>query len=377
MGAEFVITHAPDLVFLDDFAKDAGDFALDSLRGKLALDEGEKLLERCVALAVLKLRFREIFEALADFRPERFESFARLDFFREGVVERRKLLRVDAVKGGRIADFGTAKIRERKIRGNIERERALLVDRHSLKGLGKSRDQRSLIHENPGIPAALKLRGCLRERFRQKLVADFSLVSHNRIIAHGESASLHGFERRVRIAELFQPFLHVLLDDLLLGKLDGDRRIIRQLKFRSRDDARPIAHGLVLADLHVLDFGHRQHAEIFLLDRLVDALAQKLFFQLFADVFRKPRVDQRLRGFAGAVSGDPGLALKIFGNGLPFTRHLVGGKLDLKVDDTIGLRITNDIHGQSIIGAQEFPSGNREPKKVSNSDWLLTACRSG
>jgi hypothetical protein len=49
----------------------------------------------------------------------------------------------------------------------------------------------------------------------------------------------------------------------------------------------------------------------------------------------------------------------------------------LKVDDTIGLRITNDIHGQSVIGAQEFPSGNREPKKVSNSDWLLTACRSG
>ena len=253
------------------------------------------------------------------------------------------------MEGCRVADFRSAEIFERKIRGHVERERALLVDRHSHELLREPGDQRSLVHEDPSVPAPLKLGGSLGERLGKQSVADLSLVGHHGVVAHRQWPAFDRLERGVRVAELLDPFLHVRFLDHLLRQLDGERRVIRQLELRGRHDARPVAHGLVVADLDVLDFRDRQDAEVFLFDRLVDAVAQKLFFQLLADVLREARVDQRLGSLARTVSGDPGLALEIFGNGLPFTRHLVGGKLDLKVDDTIGLWVTNDIHGQSAI----------------------------
>ena len=66
-----------------------------------------------------------------------------------------------------------------------------------------------------------------------------------------------------------------------------------------------------------------------------------------------------------SLEQDAGMALEIFGDGQPFTGDLVGGELDLEVQDTVGLRITDDIHGQTVIGAQDATTGNCEPKKTA------------
>ena len=66
-----------------------------------------------------------------------------------------------------------------------------------------------------------------------------------------------------------------------------------------------------------------------------------------ADVLGVARVDQGLGRLAWTVSRNARLTLKIFGNRMPFIRHTLGRQFDLQGDDTIRLRIQNNIHGQS------------------------------
>ena len=151
----------------------------------------------------------------------------------------------------------------------------------------------------------------------------------------------------MRFAKLIDPSRDTLVGDFLPGDFSGYHRIIRQLEFRRGYNRGLIAHCSVIGDFDILDLRDRQHPQVVLPDGLVETFAQQPGGELFLDILREAILNERLRGFAGAVAGDSYLSLEIARDIRPFLGDLVGGQLDTQGDQAIRLGFNDNVHVQT------------------------------